>query len=67
MISPGNQLIVSLTDSLFRDYQVSHHYSLLDQLFSGGLALPLDKLFKLRWQEREAAGEKVLQSDKSQG
>lgn len=56
-----------MTDFLFQDYQVNQHYSLLDQFFSGSLALSLDKLFKLRWQEREAAGEKVIESDKSQG
>lgn len=48
---------------LLKDWQ----YSLLDQFISCGLALSPDKFFKLRWQEGEAGGEKVLQSNKSQG
>lgn len=40
--------------------------SLLDQLVSGGLALLLDKLFKLWREEGEAGWEKILQSDKPQ-
>lgn len=56
----------SLTDRLLWDSLANWQYSLLDQFISCGLALSLDKLFKLRRQEGEAGGEKVLQSNKSQ-
>lgn len=59
MIKSGNKLMVSLTDEMYRC--LAHwHYSLLDQFISDCLALSLYKLLKLRWQEGEAGGEKVL-------
>lgn len=63
IIKLGHPFMVSLTDGMFRCLA---HYSLLDKFISGCLALPLYKFFKLRWQEGEARGEKVLQSHKSQ-